>query len=214
MKRSHKKNAGGLSARVRFPGDELRLPWLAALLDSYAVVDTGVAIAVRDHEKKLKVKLGCARGCDVCCRQKDIPLYPHEVVGLYWYASEKMAAPDRQILKGQLTDHAAGSVCPFLIDHVCSVHPVRPVSCRWFNVFTTPCAPGEDPYYSRRGDVLEPIQDYTDRAFGAVFPFYNMKKEGDTISAVKLIGSQILNLQTYDWKKLIVLMEKIDCRKV
>jgi Fe-S-cluster containining protein len=212
LKKAHKKNAGSLSARFGFPGDEQKLPWLAALLDSYAIVDTGVAVAVRDHGKKLKVELACTRGCDVCCQQKDIPLYPHEVVGLYWYASEKMAAPDRQILKDQLADHAAGSACPFLIDHVCSVHPVRPVSCRWFNVFTTPCAPDEDPYYSRRGDVLEPIQDYTDRAFAAVLPFYNIKRDGDTISVVKLIRSQILNLQTYDWKKLIVLMGKYDSR--
>src|SRR3990172_5735370 len=213
VKRSHKKNAANLSARVRFPEDEQKLPWLPMLLDAYAMVGTGVGRAVTADEKNLKVKLACARGCDVCCRQKDIPLYPHEVVGLYWYASEKMAAPGRDILKGQLAGHAPGSACPFLIDHVCSVHPVRPVSCRWFNIFTMPCAPGEDPYYSRRGDVLEPIQDYTDRAFAVVFPFYNMKKEGDTISAVKLIRSQILNLQTYDWKKLIVLMEKFDCRK-
>lgn len=213
MKKSHKKNAGALSARVRFPEDEQKLPWLPMLLDAYAIVDTGAAIAVRDHEKKLKVKLACAMGCDVCCRQKDIPLYPHEVVGLYWYASEKMAASARHILKGQLADHAPGSPCPFLIDHVCLVHPVRPVSCRWFNVFTTQCVPGEDPYYTRRGDVLEPIQDYTDRAFAAVFPFYNMKREGDSADAVKLIRSQIMNLQTYDWKKLIVLMGKFDARK-
>ena len=213
MKKPHKKNAGTLSARVRFPEDEQKLPWLPMLLDAYAIVDTGVAIAVRDHEKNLKVKLACARGCDVCCRQKDIPLYPHEVVGLYWYASEKMAAPGRDILKGQLADHAPGSACPFLIDRSCSVHPVRPVSCRWFNVFTMPCAPGEDPYYSRRDEVLEPIQDYTDRAFAAVFPFYNIKREGDRADAVKLIRSQIMNLQTYDWKKLIVLMEKIAARK-
>jgi Fe-S-cluster containining protein len=213
VKKSHKKTAGGLSARVRFPEDEQKLPWLPALLDSYAIVDTGVAIAVREHEKKLKVKLACARGCDVCCQQKDIPLYPHEVVGFYWYASGKMIAPFRDILKGQLADHASGSPCPFLIDHVCSVHPVRPVSCRWFNVFTTPCAPGEDPYYSRRGDVLDPIQDYTDRAFAAVLSIYNMKREGDAANAVRTIRSQIMNLQTYDWKKMIVSMEKSDSRK-
>ncbi len=211
MKKSHKKNAGGLSARVRFPEDEQKLPWLPMLLDSYAIIDTGVTIAVRDHEKKLNVKLACARGCHFCCRQhKDIPLYPHELVGLYWFASEKMAAPVRNILKGQLAVHAPGPACPFLIDHVCAVHPVRPVSCRWFNVFVRPCAPGEDPYYTRRGDVLDPIQDYTDRAFDAVLPFYNMKKEGDRANAVKLIRSQIMNLRAYDWKKLIVLMEKID----
>ncbi len=213
MKRSHKKNAGGLSARVRFPEDEQKLPWLPMLLDAYAIVDTGVAIAVREHEKKLKVKLACARECDVCCRQKDIPLYPHELVGLYWFASEKMAAPVRDVLKYQLADHGAGSPCPFLIEQVCSVHLVRPASCRWFNVFITPCAPDEDPYYSRRGDVLEPIQDYTDRAFAAVLSFYNMKKEGGTDNAVRTVRSQIMNLQTYDWKKMVAIMEKIDPTK-
>ncbi len=213
MTKSHKKSAGALSTRVRFPEDERKLPSLPALLDSYAIVDTGVAIAVRDHEKKLKVRPACARGCDVCCQQKDIPLYPHELVGLYWFASEKTAAPVRDVLKRQLADHGAGSPCPFLIEHACSVHPVRPASCRWFNVFTTPCVSDEDPYYTRRGDVLEPIQDYADRAFAAVLPFYNMKREGDAMNAVKLVRSQIMNLQTYDWKKMIVSMEKFDSRK-
>jgi Fe-S-cluster containining protein len=213
MTKSHKKSAGALSARVRYREDEQKLPWLPALLDAYAIVDTGVAIAVRDHEKKLKVKLACARGCDVCCQQEDIPLYPHELVGLYWFVSEKMASLLRDVLKRQLAGHGAGSPCPFLIDHVCSVHPVRPASCRWFNVFTTPCVPDEDPYYTRRGDVLEPNQDYTDRAFAAVLSFYNMKKEGGTDNAVRTIRSQIMNLQTYDWKKMIVSMEKFDSRK-
>ncbi|MBS1114086.1 MAG: hypothetical protein H6Q92_1849, partial [Nitrospirae bacterium] len=37
--------------------------------------------------------------------------------------------------------------------------------CRQFNVFGSPCAEGEDPYYTRREDVLLPIKQYTDRAF-------------------------------------------------
>ena len=56
-KRSDKKRPGGLSRRLSFPDDEKRLSWLPALLDAYAVADTGVAIAIRDREKRQKKKL-------------------------------------------------------------------------------------------------------------------------------------------------------------
>jgi hypothetical protein len=74
-------------------------------------------------------------------------------------------------------------------------------------VFTTPCAKGEDPYHTRRDDVLTPIQDYTDRAFAAVLPFYDLKKELETGKAVRLIRSQIMNLQTFDWNRLVAILE-------
>jgi uncharacterized protein len=202
------KNRGGLSRRLHFPEDEARLPWLPLLLDAYAIADTGVAVAIRDQEKKFKRKLACKQGCDVCCRQTDIPLYPHELVGLYWFASEKLAPEIREAVKQQLAAHAAGSPCPFLVEGACSVHPARPVACRKFNVFTAPCAPREDPYYSRRHDVLIPIAEYTDRAFAAVLALYNLKPEDDPSRSVKTIRSQIMNLQSYDWKKLAVIIEQ------
>ncbi len=213
MKKPRQKTSGGLSRRLHFPEDEQCIPWLSRLLDAYAVADTGVAIAVRDAEKKEKKQLACSKGCDVCCRQKDIPLYPHELVGLYWLVSEKMTGVERDIVKQQLAEHAPGSPCPFLVDHSCTVHPVRPVSCRQFNVFTTPCAPGEDPYYTRRNDVLVPIVDYTDRAFAAVLPFYQREKERDVAKAVKLVRAQIMNLQEYEWKKLVKVMEDVNTKK-
>jgi len=159
-----KKKSCDLAARVHFPNDEKRLPWLPMLLDSYAIVDTGVSVAVRQEEKRRKVKLACRNGCDVCCHQKDIPLYPHELVGIYWFVSEKTDLTTRELLKRLVEVHAPGSPCPFLKDRSCSIHAVRPASCRWFNVFRAPCVPGEDPYYTRRHDVLDPVQEYTDRA--------------------------------------------------
>ncbi len=172
MKKNKKNTAGGLSRRLHFPDDEKRLPWLPLLLDAYSIADTGVAIGVRDAEKKQKKKLACGKGCGTCCvHQKDLPLYPHEIVGIYWYASEKMTGPARDVLRSRLAGNAAASGCPFLIDNSCSIHPVRPVGCRQFNVFTAPCAAAEDPYYTRRDDVLRPIEDYIDRAFAAVIPF-------------------------------------------
>lgn len=215
MKNIRKGAQNGLSRRLHFPDDEKRLPWLPLLLDAYAIADTGVAVAVRDEEKRRKSKLACSKGCGSCCaHQADLPFYPHELVGIYWYVSERMASPGRDVLRNRLAAHAAGSACPFLIDNSCSIHPLRPLGCRQFNVFTKPCAEGEDPYYTRRGDVLVPIQDYTDRAFAAVLPFYNLNREAGIAAAVRLIRSQIMNLQTYDWKKLVEVMGQADSRKV
>jgi len=211
MKKVQTKHSSSLSRRVSFPEDEKKLPWLALLVDAHAIADTGVAVAIREEEKRRKTKLACAKGCGNCCAyQKDLPLYPHELIGIYWYVSEKMDAAVRRILTIRLTDHIAGSPCPFLIDHSCSIHPVRPLGCRQFNVFTTPCAPDEDPYYTRRDDVLVPLPRYTDRVFIAVLPFYNVKQDNDIAAAVKLIRSQIMNLQDFDWKKLVAIIEKSD----
>ncbi len=214
MKKAEEKKNGGLSRRLHFPEDEKKLAWLPMLLDAYAIADTGIAVAIREEEKNHKKKLACGKGCGNCCEhQKDLPLYPHELVGIYWYVSEKMTPPERDVLRDRLEKHKAGSSCPFLMDGSCSIHPVRPVGCRQFNVFTATCLPGEDPYYTRRNDVLEPIADYKDRAFAAVIPFYNFKKERDHSAAIRLIRGQIMNIQTFDWKKLIGIMENYDSRK-
>ncbi len=184
------------------------------LLDAYAIADTGISVAIRDEEKKHKKKLACGKGCGNCCvHQKDLPLYPHELVGIYWYVSEKMTSPERNILRDRMDKHKAGSDCPFLIDESCSIHPVRPVGCRQFNVFVTPCYPGEDPYYTRRNDVLDPITDYTERVFTAVIPFYNLKKERDLSATIRLIRSQIMNIQTFNWKKLVSIMDDTSLSK-
>ncbi len=212
MKKTN-KTRGGLSRRLHFPEEEKRLPWLPMLLDAYALADTGISVALRDSEKKQKKKLACGKGCGNCCEhQKDLPLYPHELVGIYWYVVEKLPATTRDALKIRLAAHTADSPCPFLIDASCSIHPFRPIGCRQFNVFTTPCAPGEDPYYTRRDDVLVPIADYTDRAFAALLPFYNMKREGDLVQAIKLIRAQILNIQTFNWGKLVAMLEQTGSR--
>lgn len=214
MKKSQTKKGGNLSRRLHFPEDEKRLAWLPLLLDAYAIADTGIAVALRDVEKKQKKKIACGKGCGSCCEhQKDLPFYPHELVGIYWYVSEKLPATTRDALKSRLAAHIADSPCPFLIDGSCSIHPLRPLGCRQFNVFTTPCAPGEDPYHTRRDDVLVPLADYTDRAFAAVMPFYSLKPEADVSKAIKLIRSRIMNLQTYDWKKLVAVIEQAGSRK-
>ena len=116
--------------------------------------------------------------------------------------------PARSLLRSRLTGDGAVSGCPFLIESSCVIHPLRPMGCRQFNVFTAPCAPGEDPYYTRREDVLQPDQAYLDRAFAAVIAFYNLKRESDASGAIKMIRAQIMNLRSFDWAKLAALMDK------
>jgi hypothetical protein len=61
--------------------------------------------------------------------------------------------------------------------------------------------------------VLVPLPDYTDRAFAAVVKFYELEREGTVSNAVKPIRAQIMNLQEYDWKKPVKVMEEVDARK-
>jgi Fe-S-cluster containining protein len=131
-------------------------------------------------------------------------------VGIYWYVSEKLTGAVRGLLRNRLGGGAVVTGCPFLIENSCAIHPMRPVGCRQFNVFTTPCAPGEDPYYTRREDVLRPDAGYLDRIFAAVLPLYKLKREGDISIAIRTIRGQIMNLLAYDWSKLASMMEKAD----
>ncbi|MEK7789850.1 MAG: YkgJ family cysteine cluster protein, partial [Planctomycetota bacterium] len=164
--------------RMHFPDEESRFPWLSMLLDSYAIIDEGISVAVVKEETEKNIKLACKEGCHNCCRtHKDIPVYPIELVGIYWFSTEKIKQPLRGIVKKQLSSHTKNDSCPFLINGSCSIHVIRPISCRQFNVFSKPCAEGEDPYYTRRDDVLTPIEDYTKKAFLATLPFYGITDE-------------------------------------
>ena len=148
------------TARLAFKEDESRQAWLPLLLEANAIVDAGVSEAIHRDEKQGRT-LACHKGCAACCRSHTtIPVYPLELIGITWYAVEKITGPVREQLKQQLRDHKKGEPCPLLVDNVCSVHPLRPMACRQFNVFDKVCTEGEDAYYTRRQDVLTPIRDY------------------------------------------------------
>lgn len=204
---------GGGMFRVRYADDEARHPWLPLLLDAYAIIDKGVAEAIEGEAMRRQVKLACGKGCAACCRtHRDIPLYPLEAVGIYWFCAEKMNPAVREILKGRLSRFREGGACPFLIDSSCSIHPVRPVACRQFNVFGTPCAEGEDPFHTRRRDVLTPLKEYLEKAFIVMMPFYGITKEADKGRAARqgLLHGQAVNLKAYNWRALRKRMDAFD----
>ncbi len=200
------------SERLSFPDDEAKQAWLPLLLAAYAIVDAGVNEAIRREEKQGRT-LACHKGCAACCRSHTtIPIYPLEIIGVTWYVVEKITGPLRTQLAQQLRDHKKGEPCPLLVENACSVHALRPMACRQFNVFDQVCVEGEDAYYTRRQDVLTPIRDYADAAFDVLLPFYGIKKSAERQRLIRSgeVHRLVKVLQEYDWPKLAVRMQAYD----
>jgi Fe-S-cluster containining protein len=198
------ENAYPEPQRLQFPEAEAKHEWLGYAFDAYYRADIGVTESIRIEEDKGR-KLACARGCSNCCKSHTtIPIFPLELLGLYWYVTEEMSADNRHRIKPQLVSRASGDPCPFLLDGVCSVHPMRPLACRHFNVFGKTCAEGEDAFYSRREDVLTPIKSHQDAAYEAMLPFHGFVTAGQKNQAMKssYVQSQARVLQEIDWAHL------------
>lgn len=198
--------------RPSFSKDEKLQPWLSMLLDAYYIVDRGVSDAVASEQRKNR-KIACMKGCSQCCRtHKDIPVYPLELVGISWYAVEKTRGSVREAVKRQLSRSSPDRGCPFLIETVCSIHPVRPISCRQFNVFGKPCSEGEDPFYTRPEDLLAPVKKHIDRAFFIMLPFYGIENQSERARIVESgsMHGMVRELHGCNWKSLAEKMESHD----
>ena len=171
--------------RLEFTVAEKKFPWLSILLNAYNIIDKGVSAAINREQKKGR-DIACSKGCSSCCTtHNDIPVYPLELMAMSWYVIEEIQAPLRNQLKQQLSQLENVTSCPFLIEGACSIHPVRPIACRQFNVLDKACAEGEDAFHSRKQDVMLPIQRYTDEAFDVMLPFYGVTRKGERKKAIK-----------------------------
>lgn len=190
--------------RLRYPEAEHRISGLSALLDAYHVTDQGVHEAIRREHAQGR-QLACAKGCSSCCHtHADIPVYPLELVGIYWFATEQLDGAEHAALQQRLAAHPADDGCPFLLEGACAIHPLRPMACRNFNVFTRPCAPGEDAFHSRRGDVLTPIRRYQEEAFFLLLPFHGVKAKAERRRAIKhgSVHAMARVLKALEWSRL------------
>ncbi len=207
---SHKKiNSYPEAKRLSFPKEEEKNPWLVWLLDTYFVADKGVREAIIKRLSRGD-KLACAKGCSNCCSTHNtIPVYPLELVGIYWYVIEHLAGDKREHLRLQLKNFSFGKSCPFLLDGSCAIHPMRPLACRHFNVFNKPCEKGEDPYYTRRQDVLTPIEKYKNKALSLMLPFHGIVQRARRKQAIKqgYLNNLVKNLHEIDWTSLASRME-------
>ncbi len=194
--------------RLTFP-EEKATEWLPMLLDSYYIADKAIFEAVTKRERRGE-RLACAKGCSSCCHTHiTIPIYPLELVGIYWFVIEKMGGAVRDEVKRQLKEFRKGKGCPFLVDGACAIHPMRPLACRHFNVFNRPCAPGEDPYYSRRRDVLDPDEKAKNKALAAMLPFHGIRERAERKRAIRTgaLNSLVKNLHEIDWPALAMRMD-------
>jgi Fe-S-cluster containining protein len=200
-----------VTAGLRFPADEAKHPWLPVLLRMHALVDAGIATAVRNEERKRGVRRACRSGCDVCCRtQSDIPVFQIELTGISWYSAEKLEGGKRAAVRAGLARHVAGAQeCPFLVERACAVHPVRPIACRLFTVFGRPCAEGEDPYHTRRADMLAPPPGLLARAYREMLPYHGVTDPKDQEMWLErgLVKTLAVNFPTCDWRSLARLMD-------
>lgn len=202
--------------KLSFPEDEKKIPWLTLLLQGYYIMDKGVAGTI-DSEQKKGRRPACSKGCSHCCStHKDIPIYPLEIAGISWYAAEKLKGPDREALKNRLAIFKKNDSCPFLVDARCTIHPMRPMACRQFNVFGSPCGEGEDPYYSRREDVMGPVKKHVDQAFFVMLPFYGIDKEPERIKIIETgaFHKMVKELHACNWKELAERMDRLDRKKL
>ena len=195
---------------VRFPEHEARHPWLPVLLRMHALVDAGIEAAVRAEERRRGVRRACRSGCDVCCRtQSDIPVFQIELAGLSWFCAERLAGPTRSAVRAGLERHLPGArECPFLVERACAVHPVRPMACRLFTVFGRPCAEGEDPFHTRRPEMLAPPPGLLARAYRVMLPFHGVTepKDQETWLERGLVKTLAVNFPDCDWRSLARLM--------
>lgn len=200
--------------RVSFPSDEKVISWLPLLMDAYFIVEKGVAGAIESEQGKGR-RLACHKGCSYCCSLSDIPVYPLELMGLSWYAAEKIIGSPRETLIRQLYSHHRNDPCPFLINGECSIHLMRPMACRQFNVFQKLCSEGEDPYYTRPEDLLPPVKRHVDQAFFIMLPFHGVEKESERIRAVEsgAMHRFVKNMPECNWKMLAQRMQDFDLKK-
>lgn len=185
-------------------------PWLPILRAMHAVIDAGVAAAVRGR------KVACRQGCTVCCRtQSDIAVFPLELAGISWYCTERLERRVRDAVRTQLAAHLRGGACPFLVAGSCAVYEVRPMACRQFTVFGKPCTEGEDPWHTRRRDMLLPRRELLEKAYRIMLPFHGVaaREDQDQWLARGHIETLARNLAALDWRGLVRLMDAHDARR-
>ncbi len=208
-KKTKKFNTYLAPERVSFPEEEEKSSWLAFLLDAYLAADTQVMDEIAAELSKKGRSLACTKGCSTCCRTHiTIPVYPLELLGIYWYSIDIVAGDKRQAMHDQLKSYEHGAGCPFLVEGACGIHPMRPLACRYFNVFGTPCGDGEDPFFSRRKDVLTPDEKQKNKVLSHMLPYHGITGRQDKKAAIKsdYLFQHVRNLQEVDWPKLATRM--------
>ena len=87
------------------------------------------------------------------------------------------------------------------MEGACGVHPMRPMACRFFNVFNRVCEEGEDPFYSRRKDVFTPDEKVKEKALSMMLPHHGIVQRSEKKEALRsgYLNRYVKNLQELRW---------------
>jgi len=182
----------------RFSEDVANLPWLASLVEAYAVLDAGVVQAVAATSRQP----ACRAGCYACCCQS-IPASSLEVQGLRWFALTQLS-PGVGRSVGLSLRNRNDPNCPFLVDGSCAAYALRPMACREFVVFGRPCAMGESPEVARPQDVLPLAAAAQRQACALLLPHYGVVEDSAREQALqeRLVLRDSRLLREIDWSGL------------
>ncbi|MDO8578553.1 MAG: YkgJ family cysteine cluster protein [Dehalococcoidales bacterium] len=190
--------------RVRYLEDEEANPWLTALLNAYHIQETGIAVELEEEKKKRRNKLACGRGCGTCCQRPIIPVTEPEIRGIIWYVSTKLPGELREEVKTQVLNRHKSLMCPFCVEGVCSMYPVRPIACRILHVFGEPCRPNEDTYLTRPRDMWSHSRDLGRRTAFALLPLYGITGKNNMEQAfnARFLNDNTRSMLEQPWDKL------------
>ncbi len=212
-KKNYKFNSYSEPERVSFQEEEKKSDWLSFLLDTYLAGDKQVMDEIGKEVNTKGRKFACTKGCSTCCKTHvTIPVYPLELMGIYWYVIDMINGDKRLSIYQQLNEYHLGQGCPFLVDGACGIHPMRPLACRYFNVFGKACGDGEDPFYSRRSDVLTPDEKQKNKVLSLMLPYHGITSRQGKKEAMRndYLFQHVRNLQEVDWPKLAIRMKSAE----
>jgi Fe-S-cluster containining protein len=201
-----------MTQRFSAPQAEAKYQWLKTILDTFYISDALVVDHLARVSKK-GVKPACHRGCDACCRKPTVPFTAPELKAISWYASEVLEGEVRQNVKQRLRSHEETLECPFLVDHACSIYPVRPLICRQFMVKSKPCIVDEDIATDRPDDIIplprdSVIQPVAMRLLDAFDIKSTAKKQRAFASG--FIAANARYMHEYDWNNIARTMDQFD----
>lgn len=197
--------------RVKYDSEE-KYKWLVDLLDSYHLIDIGVKIELESQEKLTKRKVVCQKGCSACCSNPNVLINEIELRGLTWYMSEIVEEEVYNRLSLQLINHEQTTACCFLLDGACSIYPVRPIACRIFYVYDTPCENLEDVAITRPKDIAHAHKkEIAWMVSKKLMPHLGIieRKEQMRLFGEGYMFNNTRSLHEFDWKEFKTNIDKI-----
>jgi Fe-S-cluster containining protein len=197
--------------RHEFSDDEKKHKWLPTLLDAYAIADEVNTELLKERAQQ-GIRIACSKGCPSCCKRPSVPFTAPELMGISWFAAEKLAAPARALVKQQLRRHETTSLCPFLVNSDCSIYPVRPLACRQFFVAGAPCKDNEKVMESRPQDLVFTPREGAHQVAMKLLEHFGIKRHDEKVKAFNsgFIVANSKHLYAHDWNHIADSMDAAD----